>query len=599
MPRSLAAVTFAVDASRRYRMLREVLLVLAGHESSVVVEDPPSLAKELLHPSEAALMAQVAVFGKLHKQISRRINIIQSSYMDLPSSELEHATSYLKGPYLAASQAVANVLEKDLLSAFRMHLIEIEKLILSRDSAYVGGNNVVSLTVVVSRTIREWERLFMYSNSLLGYIMDGKQQPAGHDLITRLQREALTGYNDVKTLVEKCLASVERSWLAQIESWLVFGRLPGGEFMIDRNENKFHLVNSRIPPCIDKKLAQEIYVTGNCLRQMKTRDLATIRHLDELLKSTELPIRQDQFKGVVDRIRASVLKNVTATVLHVQRVEQLFTLFRRILLIGSLEFADAFLGISQAATDFDPVQLLRRSLSTFAEDAVLQSDRDLLNLALGALSYNQITESEKRPGTVLFDDLLFNVRCRMDVALDWPFNILVSSGDADGYGVLFTYLMSIRAATCRLGDLWRGRRMSEVAPQIWVTATKAKVFLEILWHHFQSLVIEVNFSALNRMLKEQHEMGQMDPQEVESVHKLALNNILRELFISDMEVQNMLRQLCVASFLLCEMVNGTAYVEADAINDIPILIEGLIQHWSKKEDSSAELNHLLVKLEGS
>ena len=195
------------------QMLHEILIVLAGHRSSVITNDPHSqFPQQVLHPSEQALLAQTAALGKLNRDVSRRITWVQESsiygrpqqqqlsdHHDDPRIDgiVENGdrdqvdAKFYRGVYCPAAHAIARRLDQLLVSEFRNHLVNLESKILAKDSAYVGGQNVVSLSVIVAETVRTWERRFRYGISLLNYIVSkyDRMPPCCYEILHQASRK--------------------------------------------------------------------------------------------------------------------------------------------------------------------------------------------------------------------------------------------------------------------------------------------------------------------------------------------------------------------------------------------------------------------------
>ncbi|ANB13428.1 hypothetical protein AWJ20_1719 [Sugiyamaella lignohabitans] len=559
--------------------------------------------------------------------------------MDLPLADREIAASLFPGPYSSASNAIATTIDKELLRPFKQCLVDIEAKILNRDSAYVGGEHQVALSKIAAETVRKWERRFIYSRTLLEFITKmppqsdraERRQPYPHELIDKLRKDEAVGYEDLKELVHNCLISVERTWLAQVSSWILYGRLPrksAMEFMIARvattdtpqqHSSQFILRESFMPSAfMNSTIGNNVFIIGQCLFQMKafsqnisrgvdgkaSFDLDTIAEHSKLLFSTKLPISENEFHRKIAAIKTSVFKNIVKNMLPIPNIQQLFALLRRIALAGSFEFTDCFLSNIELerskgttanfeALSFDSGRIFRRALAEFTEDSSSQSDRDLYEITSRLVSYNIVDESRQSAHSGQFDDLLLGLRCKLSIKIDWPLYILVTERESELYGALFSYFMAIKNTIRNLKDLWKEFRNDPNRASRAPIASKAKVFLDNFWNYLQSNVVDPNFDELLTTIAVGAENQQVDPQTITACHEKIIKNIYLHSFIGDMKMRTYLRKLLI----LCNALCGP--IEHDFSNDsrISILIDNIQIYLGQQEIITPAINQLILRLD--
>lgn len=173
-------------------MIHEVILVLAGFKSSIISVDNTLVSDDssVLHPSEQPLLAQIARFGELHREIIKAIqdfeydttrytnsqgNTTQSNLNDSESNSNNVSASdnedselpAIPKSYILTRSAVVSVIEARALKKLAQELEDLEASILENNSKYVGGNNTVSVSQIVGTIISEWHRVLQYSKYIL------------------------------------------------------------------------------------------------------------------------------------------------------------------------------------------------------------------------------------------------------------------------------------------------------------------------------------------------------------------------------------------------------------------------------------------------
>lgn len=605
-------------------MLHEVLLVLAGYKSELIGENVQTLFSstlDQLHPSEQTQLLQVSKFGELHHEIASRIRFIQSSYMKHGIvDEYKFKNSVFGGSYSSCCHAVCGVLDRDLLKSFQDTLIQIERQILDRDSLYVGGDNIVSLSFVTSKTIKEYERQFLYAKSLLYFLMENKERkapPGTHEIIHKLMNDNTTGYKDIQILTTNLLIEVEGSWLRSLRSWIIYGRLPINnnkeELMIkqDKKTEEFYVKN--VPPCINDAIASDILIIGNCLNKMDIFGITgssenysrTKTHFNydkivdsniELLSSAILPISIGQFTNIIKNIRLTIYKDIVSTILPSDDILQFFKFLRNFALCGSSDFISIFCDLSEkkpdrVVTNKDHAnQVFNNALTTSLEDTMATSWE--LDLSSKIFKYSPLTRQKSTDDR--FDDFLFRIRCQLAIELFWPHNILMSTSDTEYYNVIFSYMSAIYRARSKLESLWKLKNLKKNSHELKRVANKAKIFLDILYDYAQRSVIDYEFESLKTKIQSQDREEEIDLDALILKHRQYLQNIIQKLWLDDKKTRSLLRKFLLKSITLSETVsNQIEQVELDILQDM----DQILQKLEETPRISAEMSLLLLNLD--
>ncbi|CAN6629962.1 hypothetical protein TRVA0_012S01904 [Trichomonascus vanleenenianus] len=580
---------------------------MAGHRSPLAEEK-----STLLHESESALLQQAVRLGRLNAAVTHSVQWIQVG-------EGGGNGEFIAGPFQPSSHAIASTIDDQLLAPYAKSLVGLEELILKRDSQYVGGQNVVPLSLVVTKAVHQWQKQFRYALGLLDFLLktlDGKCRPCV-EVMDRLDRDTKSiGYESVRLLAEKCLVVCQRTWLQQVSSWVLYGRLPSqdqSDFMIGCEGNRYFIRPALVPKSIVStgQAIQDLFSIGNSLNQLQRAEKNShhqkllLEHAESLLKSTSLPIEPTHLSRVLSAIKRSVYKNVVATVLPVADVLRFFSLLRNISLIGSADFALKLIEFNQVNNNnktLRPHEYFENSLASYYEDS---GERDLSELALNTFQYVQVKESHQVVHEDKFDDLLVGVRAKLLLKLEWPYSILLSSsGDSERYSFLFSYLAALRKASEQVSNLWRMRRNSETPQWVWKTAQQAKLFLDVMWGYIQSSIISASFTQLveaecTRQLRAQDTEG-VDIQKIISKHKEYLGEVCRMLFIDDASLRKMMRKVIIHTFAFTSVVSSSREEQDRLIsvsNDLTASIKSVVEYVEAAHEHDRRISLLLLKVE--
>ncbi|KAF2272970.1 uncharacterized protein EI97DRAFT_425102 [Westerdykella ornata] len=511
-------------------MLHEILLSLSGHPSALfegkkdashVTSGPLSL----LSPPEAELLSSLGHLSRLHRQTRELAVRIAGSH---PST---------------VCRAVATAISSHHLQKFQQKVLAVENRILRRDASIVGAYNIVPLAGIVSE-FSEWTKLMEWlwdiSNFMIRPGGDGEddKKASGAELIDKLRTEAQTGYPDIESAAVHLGTVAETSWLRQLATWLLYGRLPSfgaSDFFIvadDGEDVAFSINHTLLPKFVTRSTASSILFIGRSLNQIRSlpsasRDLSSpsSRSFDlellpthiEYLSKVSAPIASARLSEAVSNIRLSLSRNLLQYLLPQEKIVELLTVLHHFFLLGRGEFAMALineadgkiqsrhkapLGISGHGIrgillkEAEISNTLSRAWTVLASlsgeddntDDVLDLAADIVHLTVHSSS-----SSGHRPGTpgrakesnallpaitdVVFADLLLSVPTKLTMDIPSPLDLFMTKSDLDIYSAINAYLVAIRRAHLHLLQLWRhgGLRREPIAPPITRPGQKAAV----------------------------------------------------------------------------------------------------------------------------
>ncbi|KAL6710278.1 hypothetical protein ACN47E_009224 [Coniothyrium glycines] len=493
-------------------MLHEILLSLSGHPSALFDADPgtahvTSAVTRLLSPPEEELLSSIGHLSRLHRKIRDHVARIAASH---PST---------------VCRAVATSITSQQLAKFQQTILQVERRILKQDASTVGAYNIVPLAGLVGE-FSEWVRLmewlwqmaeFMVPFQVAAQGVNAEDKTAsGADLIDRLRNEAQTGFPDIEEAARSLGKVAETSWLRQLSTWLLYGRLPSfgkSDFFIqlddeDSDDPLFILHNKLLPKFVSRRTAQSILFVGKSLTQIralpsavKTLNLSrtTVSELDLLpkhvheLSQVTAPIASARLSEAVAKIRLSLSQNLLQHLLPREKIVETLTVLHQFFLIGRGEFAMALIAEAdnqlqsrhrgQATKSSQPMkgvllkeaevnQILARSLSVLS--TISSEDEhtdDILDIASRLLRLNAHSSSGHRPGTPgrakdmdnslpqlpnsSFDELLLSVPSSLTMDIQSPLDLFVTKADLDVYSAINAYLLGIRRAHLHIAQLWR------------------------------------------------------------------------------------------------------------------------------------------------
>ncbi|KAF2121368.1 Spc98 family protein [Lophiotrema nucula] len=508
-------------------MLHEILLSLSGHPSALF--DAQNASKHVtstpvarLSPQEAELLSSLAHLSRLHRKIR------------------DHAQKIAANHPSTACRAVATAISNHHLAKFQKKVLEVEAKVLRRDAETVGAYNIVPLALVVnefSQWTRVMEWLWETSNFILssdsshmvnGSERAGKREATGAELIDKLRTEAQTGYPDIAEAALHHGKVAETSWLRQLSTWLLYGRLPSfgaSDFFISTEEEddevSFAANSKLLPKFVTSQTAASILFVGKSLNQIKSLESASdslsIRsrskssELDllpvhvELLSAISTPILSAKLSEAVSNIRLSLSRNLLQHLLPSEKIVETLTVFHQFFLLGRGEFPIALIaeadeklqsryrtmpskksglsvirGVLLKENEIN--QALQKSFSVLASlggdddntDDILDLATDILHLTV------HTSTSSHRPGTpgrakeaasvlpilspVVFGDFLLSIPTSLTMDVRSPLDLFLAKQDLDIYSHINAFLLASRRAHLHLSNLWKNSNIRREHP---------------------------------------------------------------------------------------------------------------------------------------
>lgn len=494
-------------------MLHEILLSLSGQPSPLF--SPPqgkdALAQDdlaLLSPPEKALLGSVAHISQLHAQLRYHTSQISSSH----------------GSVICCS--VSTTIATAQLGEFQKKILEVEKAILAEDSGFVGGYGIVPLSTLVGE-FAPWTRRMEWLWEIAKFILPEKPTAgrsygcSGAGLIDHLRAETQTGYLDIKEMAIQLVTAAEMAWMKQLSMWLLYGNLPmyGKEdFFIHEDEaedddSQFSMKPDLRPNFVSVQTAGSILFIGKSLNHIRAKKKTPGRistapvtlyqeHIEQLagLKS---PISASKLSTAVDWIRLSLSQSTLSKLLPLPKILEMLELLHNFLLLGRGEFAVALVahadsrmeesrrrgGRGQAPGALQSYLVKEGDVMTalaqaWAElfslqkeedpaDEELELARELLRLSISERKSGRATTPSQGLGvvpeisTVSFEDLLFPTPTSLTAQVRAPLDLFLSSSDIAIYSKIHSYLLGIRRAQIRLGDLWKRTSLRRNHPSPW------------------------------------------------------------------------------------------------------------------------------------
>lgn len=270
-------------------MIAEVLLVLAGHSSSLFPKDAtinPDIAS-LLHPGERQSLEALG-------SIALRYRKIKTSCANLSRSPSRYIC--------ALCATLSHILKEEYDSL----VVDTEAKILKRDAALVAHGAFVPLSSIRA-IFSEWDAPLAALSALmddLGAEPNWKPGP----LVDLLVARSRTGVHRIASSISRLSVSVQRVWRTQLTAFLVHGSLSDTDALAKED---FSLAEGSMPSCLSSQSRDSIAYIGRAVATVKgakwqkqlPRDIA-FEHT-KLLESV-LPEDQHAFDNVISKIRTNV-----------------------------------------------------------------------------------------------------------------------------------------------------------------------------------------------------------------------------------------------------------------------------------------------------
>lgn len=498
-------------------MLHEILLSLSGQPSPLFnthkgeqVENEDSFP--LLSPPEKALLSSVGHLSRLHAQLRKQAAEISSTN---PSVICRSVSTAILGTHL---------------NEFQKKILEVERAILAEDSGYVGGYGIVPLSTIVGE-FAPWTRRMDWLWEIIRFIQPEQRKSersyasTGAAIIDHLRVEAQTGYLDIKEMALSLGKAAEAAWMKQVSMWLLYGNLPiygKDDFFIREDlenpddETQFSMHPRLLPKFVTSQTASSILFIGKSLNHIRAKRKISIagasaapvtlyqEHIKQLA-SLESPMSSSKLTAAVDCIRLSLSKSTLSKLLPLPKILEILQLLHNFLLLRRGEFAVALVVHADSRVDesrrrgatmasgvsgkFEGLTIKEGDVTaaltqTWAELFSLQKEEDPtdeeLELARELVSLSVSSGKVGRPMTpaqnpnpisdissVPFDDLLFPIPTYLTAQIRAPLDLFISHSDIVIYTRIHSYLLGIRRAQLRLGDLWKRTPLRRTHPTPW------------------------------------------------------------------------------------------------------------------------------------
>ncbi|EJF67192.1 gamma-tubulin ring complex protein [Dichomitus squalens LYAD-421 SS1] len=512
-------------------MIAEVLLVLAGHSSSLFPTDHkvhPAFAP-LLHPGEEQCLESLGQIALRYRKIKDACSVLAR-----PSSR-----------YVSALCATLNQILKD---EYEVLVVETEAKVLKRDSSLVASGSFVPLSSLRA-IFAEWDAPLASLETLVDDLQAHEHWRPG-PLIDLLLTRSQTGIHRVSSIYARLSEAVQRVWIAQLQAVLIHGTLSPNDPLADKN---YVLVEGAVPSCVSVQSRDSITYVGRAIGTVKAakwekqfpQDLA--REHTKLL-NTVIPQDQYAFDRVISDIRTAVSEWLWLNVLTHKDVDEAVESLANYFLLRNGEFALSLIreierlklsrltGRSVPSTMIREqdlhLALLRASLGTTAQQDPSLANlhfrlptgpiRPLLpSLAGGAKDLSASLSSPTEPTS--FDDLLLGTPLVLAYDVSWPLDLFLHASDLQLYAALFSYLSALRKTHTRIHTCWtalsnaqRARRRwtglgeggtaedLEVRKQLlrcgWGIVREMTWFLDTLLGYVMTDVVDVEFRRLKSLL---------------------------------------------------------------------------------------------------
>ncbi|VDC01939.1 unnamed protein product [Peniophora sp. CBMAI 1063] len=453
-------------------MIAEVLLVLAGHESSLF-PDGSSLHPAfdpLLHPGE--------------KQCLESLGSLASRYRNIKSTVSGLARS--QSQYLCALCATLTQILRDEYEAL---VVTTEAQILNRDPSLVASGSYVPLSALRA-AFAHWDAPLAALEVLLADICGRpeSQWPPGLLIDTLLSR-ASTGTHSISDIIGRLACAVQRVWQTEIIALLVHGSLSSIEPLA---ESDYTLREGYVPSCVSATSRAAVSYVGRALGTVKAAQAQTRLPRELVARHTEILqdiLVQDTYKfdRAVGEIRTNVSEWLWMNVLTQKNVDEAVDSLSNYFLLRNGEFSTALirelerLKFTRLTTRSNLIReqdlhlaLLRASLGTSA-----QHDPSLLRLRFtlptGPLrpllptlpKAADITASAEMEATPAFDDLLLGTPLLLSYTVSWPLDLFLTPTDLALYAALFGYLSALRRTHARVHTAWASLSNAQRARRKW------------------------------------------------------------------------------------------------------------------------------------
>ncbi|KAG6868863.1 hypothetical protein C0993_008611 [Termitomyces sp. T159_Od127] len=270
-------------------MIAEVLLVLAGHASSLFPTDHtlhPSFAP-LLHPGEQQALEALGLIAFRYRKIKAALTTLSRS----------------SSRSICALCATLNSILRD---EYESLVVDTEAKILSRDANLVASGSFVPLSSLRA-TFSDWDAPLAALASLVEELEAEKHWRPG-PLIDMLLARSHTGVHRVADILSRLSVAVQRVWRTQLTAFLVHGSISNVDPLVSEN---YTFLDGSIPSCVSAQSQESIVYVGRAIATVKAAkwqkqlpQSLTTAHTN--LLENVLPEDQHMFDLVISQIRTNV-----------------------------------------------------------------------------------------------------------------------------------------------------------------------------------------------------------------------------------------------------------------------------------------------------
>ena len=486
-------------------MLHEVLLSLSGHPSPLWQTIEPEYQKDgsdstayAITPAEKSMLQSLAKLARLHIQIrdlARKVSATHDSRI---------------------CQGVAASIGSKHLADFRRKVLDVERLVLSKDAGYVGGYGITPLSTIVGELAPWTRRLewlwkttqFMSSEPAQRPLSSQSRSQRGSDIMNYLQAEMYTGYADLEEIVRSLLIVAETVWMQQLASWLLYGRILGyckQDFFVQpvsdakADDTQYTVAWDLAPNVISQVAANAALSIGVSLNHVQHHEKyhssrpsslpspnsLIADHLKQL-KTLRYPLSQGALELVILSIRTSISQNNLSRLLPASEILEILRVLQYFLLLQQGEFALCLIGQAKKHIEQQgkpPPQVLLKKAGgspelhvskrdaaaivsrTWSEMPELQSDESGSAIAEKAKELLQLQFLQSQSGLTFISTLLPAPSVlKLALPKHSTLSLFLSAEDLNSYASISSYLLSIRRAEIQLNGLWNSTALRRCHP---------------------------------------------------------------------------------------------------------------------------------------
>lgn len=493
------------------------------------------------------------------------------------------------------------------------------------------------------------------------------------------------------------------------------------DFFIQENESsegdhlagvtQFAMHTDRLPKFVSPVTAASILFIGKSLNHIRAKGKASLTggskglltspvtlhadHIENLAALTS-PISGTKLSNVVNTIRLALSQNTLSKLLPLPKILEILSVLHDFMLLRCGEFASALVSQAEVRVNElhrrpDPVapkkkeagvltgltikegDLVNTLAKAWAELYALQTEdgagddeldlaRDLLRLSIDDQGNSQGADAvgpdlAAEISDISFADLLFPAPTLLSVQVRPPVDLFLSQSDITIYSKIHSYLLGIRRAQLRLGDLWRRTSLRRSHPSpwgpprsgtpaghrrlkmrrerdnvriiqmrpIWATSSAALYMLSEIGSFFQGEVINGSWQHLRDWIEgtpggtsrpgtassnqpAQNAMPTHDPEALTVAHRRHLASLIQSLFLTDKSFTGALRSLLTIVDLFIALVARLESIQrnmdletdegvVDDVTDYPAEEREILQELrSTQQDVKKKIQTVVARL---